>query len=323
MRHRLPVPAFLLVLSGCAASENPSSAGEAALAAAREQVSQRVSQYATLLLNPDVNVLLDFWTPDAIVQEPGIQISTAEQSKLARDFFTTNRIAEFNMVTSELSAHDAGAVVYQAGYYSEVVQSKDSAAPAATYRQNFLARWQRGPDGTWRFQRFLATPRPDVGEVLPVAAAADEPAGSIAVSVATTQITSRMNDYSAALRANQPTAVIAFWKDDAQFFEPDVQLSGKTALTQLVQGALNSIRIIDHQYQTDQLYVHDRGTVAYQFGNFTETFQTRDGSRPAVTVRNNFVARWRRGADGSWRMDRFFGTPAPAMAASANAPTTQ
>ncbi|MGH7459863.1 MAG: YybH family protein, partial [Longimicrobiales bacterium] len=240
-------------------------------------------------------------------------ISTAQQSKLAHEFFAANRISEFKMVTTELSAHDAGAVVYQTGFYSEIVQPNDSTAPASTYRQNFLARWTRGADGTWRFQRFLATPRPDVGEVLPVPALPDEPAGSIDAGVATTQITARMNDYGAALRANQPAAVVAFWKDDGQFYEPDVQLAGKTALAQLVQGALNSMRIVDYQYQTDQMYVHDRGAIAYQFGNFTETFEPRDGQRPAVTVRNNFVARWRRGASGSWSIDRFFATPAPAQ----------
>lgn len=66
------------------------------------------------------------------------------------------------------------------------------------------------------------------------------------------------------------------------------------------------------EFQTADLFVD--GGAAYELGRYEET--GRFGGEPPETFRGNYFRRWERGADGSWRIDRFVAGPVDAPAAS-------
>jgi ketosteroid isomerase-like protein len=53
--------------------------------------------------------------------------------------------------------------------------------------------------------------------------------------------------------------------------------------------------------RTDETFVH--GDVAYTIGDYEETLTMTPDAEP-MSVHNHWFARWERGADGTWRIDR-------------------
>jgi ketosteroid isomerase-like protein len=164
--------------------------------------------------------------------------------------------------------------------------------------------------------RYIAVPLPrDVAPPVVAAPSTSAPARGIDARLAGQQVTQRMKDYTAIIRTGDVNGGMAFWADDATFFEMDLQLVGKPAITQLATDVLGANRITSLVVNTDEYFAHDQGSTVYQFGNYEETIEPKDGKTPATTLHNNFVARWRRGADNVWRIDRFLATPQPKAAA--------
>lgn len=304
-----------LVLAACFAGENPASGGDAALVAAREQVTQRLNGYMSILTTGNADEVANYWLPDGKVFEPEIAMSGAELVPFAKEFLATNSITDFKLNAAETVAHDGGAVVYVLGSTNETMQAKDGKTPPTAAQYQFLMRWVKGEDGEYRLQHLVgvsvpkgstaasATPTP----VSPPARAIDE-------RLARQQVDQRMKDYLTMIRAGDPAGVLGFWHDDGWFFEPEMQYVSKAELGKAVETILASNRVTSLNVNPTDIFVHDQGSVAYHFGNYEEVIEAKDGKTPPVTIRNNYASRWRRGTDNVWRIDRFFATPQPKAA---------
>jgi uncharacterized protein (TIGR02246 family) len=207
--------------------------------------------------------------------------------------------------------HDAGAVVYQLGHFSETIAAKDGSTAPAKANNNFLARWVRDADGTFKLHRFFATPTPKEPQSANVTNNQGSAVGSIDERLARHQVGQSMDQVGATIRANDAAAFLTFWTDDAAFLGPEAQDIGKPAFSKAVTAFLDANRVSEFELKSEEIFVHDGGAAAYQYGTYTEVYQAKDGKSETVTERNQFVARWRRGADGHWRIDRFYATPQP------------
>lgn len=316
-RRILFVALATMALSACFASENPAAGGETALAAAREQVNQRTETWLAATRAGDIDAASEHWTADVRMQEAGVDLAGGAIVQFAKQFSTTHRITAVELTPTETVAYDGGAVVYQLGHYTETVQARDGSAPPSTVHNNFVARWVRGEDGVYRLHRLLGTPRPDdaQGAAAP-AQSADVAAGLIDDRLARQQIAQRMDQYAATLRANDLAAIASFWTDDAAYYDPGNQQIGKPSITRVVGKLLADNRVTHVDPKIHEIYVHNGGSTAYVFGNVVEVFAPKAGTAAPSTAHLNFVLRWRRGADGHWRIDRLYGTPQPTPASS-------
>ncbi len=271
-----------------------------------------MTAYGEAVRQGDIPSVLGFWAADALIQEVETQVEGPEVTQRAQEFFPYNRITEFTTSAAEVEAHDGGAVAYQWGQVREAMQPKVGVAAPTSYRTNFVARWVRGDDGVWRIHRFMAVPAPEAPRPVATASkASDGPVGTLDDRISVDQVAERMNEYVAAIRANSIDDILTFWTDDAQFIQPEVHAVGKPAVAQLVSEVLGANRIAGMELTSREIFVHDEGGVAYQYGSYVETMEPRDGKSAAVVARCNFVARWRRQSDGLWRMDAFMATPQP------------
>jgi ketosteroid isomerase-like protein len=301
-----------VVLSACFAAENPANGGDIALAAAREQVRQRLNTWQDATRRGDLVAAKDHWTADLRVQEAGFDLAGPAIFDFVTQFFTTHRVTAVEFSATETTAHDGGAVVYQLGHYTETIEPRDGSAAASTVRANFLARWVRGDDGVYRLHRFFGTPMPvDAQVAAAMAQSLNAPVGSIDDRLVRQQIAQRFNEYTATRRANDAGALASFWVDDAAIFEAGVQKIGKASLTHYMGKLLADQRVSEVDAKLEEIFVHDGGSTAYMFGSVVEVLEPRDGKAGAATSRLNVVLRWRRGADGNWRIDRIYGTPLP------------
>jgi ketosteroid isomerase-like protein len=318
MRRCIAGILLAVALTACAATDSVPSANDAILAAAREQVNQRMNDYGVALRAGDVAGVLSFWAPDVRVQEPGQESGSTELTQRAQEFFPANQIAAFAATTSEMGAHDGGAVVYQWGNYTESIQPKDSSVTPTMRHSNFVARWVKNERGEWRIHRLTSVAMPRKPSTQATAAkSADAPIGSMDDRLAAMQIEERTAEWASALRANQSEAIVAFWTEDAQHLESEVHVVGKPALTVMVADLLATQRITQAEMVSREIFVHDHGTIAYQYGSIVQTTEPKNNGTPASTTHCNFLARWRRGSDGLWRVDAYMSIPQPAKS---NAP---
>ncbi|MEX0692425.1 MAG: nuclear transport factor 2 family protein [Gemmatimonadales bacterium] len=117
-----------------------------------------------------------------------------------------------------------------------------------------------------------------------------------------------MRRYATALRNNDPAGVAALWTDDAVYMDAGTPtVVGRVALDSLVQGIFATNRLTEVTENTDEILVSQ--DMAVQRGTYLETLQPQSGA--AVTLRGRYLFVWRRQADGSWKIARGMGTPAP------------
>jgi ketosteroid isomerase-like protein len=306
------VAVALVALAGCSRTDSAPPPDTAELQAARTAVQQRMNGYGEELRRGDVAGVLGYWAADARSEQVALEVVGSEVTQWAREFFPANDIAAFAATSNAVDAHDGGAVVYQWGNYTESVQPRDSLAAPFINHVNFVARWIRNDQGEWQIHRFSAVPMPRSPRLVTTAAkAADAPVGSLDPRVATEQLLERLAEYGDALRSNRAPAILDFWTDDGQLIEPGLHLLGKNELTRQMTQRLDAEQITRLELTSREIFIHDRGTIAYQYGRSSETVEPKDGSTPPSTAHTNFLARWRRGSDGLWRLDSMVSVPRP------------
>lgn len=122
-------------------------------------------------------------------------------------------------------------------------------------------------------------------------------------------VAQRMDDYIAALRADQ--AVSDFWAEQMQAFEPEFEVHSRTEMAAFFTDWIKTTKFAEVSVTTLDVFVHDQGTVAYHFAAVDETLTARDGTGAPVRARNNLMTRWVMEADGTWRIDRLMAVPRP------------
>lgn len=235
-------PAILLgvlIVSACAASENPAIDGTEALEAAETQVSELLKSGVPTVLAPGTNVR-----------------------------------------ATETSAHDGGNVVYQFGDYE-----------GQGTRAAFAIRWNKNEAGTWQLDRSLTTPMPPNPVVLAVMQPARSNGAPLDDDIARNEVNQRMAELAAAVNAQDAKRIASFWAADAQFFQPAVQRLNAAAPGGFMaeRGATQRI-----EFTPRDNFVHDDGNVVYQFGTYHDS-----------VGQAQYLARFRRNAEGVWLIDRF------------------
>lgn len=148
------VLAPLLFAVGCAPAEE-ATADPAADMAVREALDQRLIEYGEVAGRGDAEGLMDFWTEDLRVYEPGVDLDRSGMATFVREFFATGDVLGLDVRASDVFVH--GDLAYQFGEYDEEIQAEGG--EPTMIRNYFAARWERGEDGVWRIDRFVAGPR--------------------------------------------------------------------------------------------------------------------------------------------------------------------
>lgn len=142
-------------------------------------------------------------------------------------------------------------------------------------------------------------------ETSPEAAAAAQPAAEVAApeeGAVRAALEAQLQSYEQAALAGEVTGVLALWTDDALLLEPGLRLSGSDLprfYEELFAGGGATVTAID--IRTSEVFVH--GDVAYSIGDYDETVVLGADAEP-MAIHNHYFARWERGADGAWKVDR-------------------
>lgn len=148
---RIVFAAFLVTMAGCAPSATP-AADETAV---QQQLTERVAALRTALLSGVADSFLTFWTDDARVLEPGVDRTGEAFRTYVREFLAGGKVTALDIQTFDRFVH--GDVAYEMGQYDETAEVQGQ--PVMTFRNFFFSRWERGADGQWRIDRFVAGPR--------------------------------------------------------------------------------------------------------------------------------------------------------------------
>lgn len=140
------------LLTACAPADRASVADDAAV---QQQIADRLVAFRSAILAGDAEPFLAFWTTDARALEPGVDRSGEDFRTYVRDFFATGKVLSIDMQPFERFVH--GDVAYEMGQYDETAQVQGQ--QPMTIKNYYFARWERGQDGQWRFDRLVAGPR--------------------------------------------------------------------------------------------------------------------------------------------------------------------
>jgi ketosteroid isomerase-like protein len=128
-------------------------------------------------------------------------------------------------------------------------------------------------------------------------------------------IKATMEAYQAALLANNPRAIAAFYAPDGRLYEPDApDIVGFSEVRSAMSDAFDSGRVLTG-VTLEAEDIHVDGPVAFEMGTFEERFRTGSGEEEMVR-RGRYVIRWRRGAEAQWRIERFLRNHLPADSAA-------
>lgn len=152
--RRLWFLALAGLLAGCAPAETPPPEDETDEQAVREELSARMDAYGEAALAGDANALVGFWTEDARLWEPGMDMDRSEIGAFLREFLQTGRVTSFEIEPFDVFVH--GDAAYDFGRYDEVLEIEGETQEIRGY---YAARWERGADGVWRIDRLVAGPR--------------------------------------------------------------------------------------------------------------------------------------------------------------------
>jgi len=120
-----------------------------------QAITDRLNAYEEVTLAGDLEGLLSYWAPDIRFMEPGMDLSGDEFHNYIRGFVEGGgKTFSWSWDPIEIFAH--GDVAYQIGRYHELFQVAGE-GPMEVHN-NFFARWERQPDGTWMMSRVVAGP---------------------------------------------------------------------------------------------------------------------------------------------------------------------
>ena len=307
MGRALALALAALCFSRCSPTNDTATNDPAVLRAAEAEVYERLFSYPAVVKTGRVDSIMTYWAPDVRVFDKEVRVNgDSALRKIGDAFFAAHEVTRLAYAPAESFAHDGGVVVYQFGYFTEDARRKGATALTNT-RSNYAARWVKDDAGKWRIHRMIAVPSPQeaaaTATVATVAPAASAEAGDRA------SVEQRMTAYVTALRSNDLPAIMAFWAEDGRLVEPEVELNDKPAINKFLENELGTNRVESLDFTTEEVFLHDRGTVAYQLGRYERT--ARKSGAAATTRRNHYLARWKKSSTGEWLLDRFYGTPVP------------
>lgn len=113
-------------------------------------------------------------------------------------------------------------------------------------------------------------------------------------------------EHLSAVRAKNAAAVGALYGDDIVYIVPgEAEVRGREAIDRMEAEGLATAEILDVTHETHGLLVS--GDVAYELGTVEGPVQPHGQASKVVTFR--YMARWKRQADGHWRIQCMVGQP--------------
>ena len=152
LRHVMLLGAMVL---GVACSTEEPGAARAGAADVRDELLQRIRDYQQALLNGDANAVKGFWTEDARVYLPGLSLEGDALAAFVDEFYAGGgRVLSVELQPREVFVH--GEAAYELGRLEETARFRGR--EPETVREDYFLRWERGGDGSWRIDRFVAVP---------------------------------------------------------------------------------------------------------------------------------------------------------------------
>lgn len=156
------VMSITVLISACGSQElSPTDDARAdgieVLADPAAAIADRVSGYIEdLTVHRDAELARDYYTEDARLLGPGIDLNRESLVAGIRAVFDAGTQVQVNRSTLELFVH--GDSAYEIARAEDIFVSPDSTT-ADTTRNNLFIRWKRGADGKWRFDRVVLGPQ--------------------------------------------------------------------------------------------------------------------------------------------------------------------
>ncbi|MFG1690650.1 YybH family protein [Gemmatimonadota bacterium] len=155
MRFR---PLAVLILFAACQPAAPPEMTDAEKAEVEQAIADLWTGFEEVLLSEDKNVeeYLAFWTEDARILEPGMDMAGRDLFDSFGEFWGSGgEIFTFALESYEVFVH--GDVAYQIGQYDESFQFP-GAEPAEAHNYCFM-RFEKNADGVWQIDRLVAGPR--------------------------------------------------------------------------------------------------------------------------------------------------------------------
>lgn len=146
------------LMVGACAMEAPAPEEDSAVQESTAgEVASRVARYLDAIQTGDVEAAADYWTVDARLVGPGMNLDRTTVLDGMRSVFKAGtRVEVLRRTTLDLFVHED--VAYEIAEAEEVFLSGTEVPPDTT-RNNMFIRWERGGDGLWRFDRVLLSPQ--------------------------------------------------------------------------------------------------------------------------------------------------------------------
>lgn len=125
--------------------------------------------------------------------------------------------------------------------------------------------------------------------------------------------------YRAALIKGDAAGVAALFTEDGALLEPGLpDIEGRGTLEKFFAAGFSRAKVTDATGDIEQLDVH--GDRAYEIGTYSQTMANAKGM--TGTSKGRYMAFWRKGADGRWRVRRLMVSrlPSPKKQEPASAP---
>lgn len=121
------------------------------------------------------------------------------------------------------------------------------------------------------------------------------------------EVVARLEAYTAAARAVDADASVAFFTDGGTLFEPGITpLVSRDSIRAFIRSFPGVV--VDSAAATaDTVQVFGRTAIVW--GSFFE--RLRFPGQPESAQHGRFVMEWQRGADGTWRIHRYYRVPLP------------
>ncbi len=117
---------------------------------AAQAISERWASYRDALLKGDPADVASFWTADAHLYEPGMNITGAELPEFLQAFFETGSVTGLQIRRLDLFVH--GDVAYEIGEADEPLRVEGQ--EPVTRELYYFMRWMK-EDGVWMMDRLV------------------------------------------------------------------------------------------------------------------------------------------------------------------------
>lgn len=277
--------------SGDALPDEDPGAGQRQAGAAA-QISERTSGYLETLERGDVEGAGDYWTEDATLLGPGIELDRANILAGMRSVVDADtRVDVLDRRSIEMFVH--GDAAYELARAEEVFVGP-GAPSADTARNNMFVRWERGSDGAWRFDRVLLSPREEPRRL----------SGSEAID----QIQAASDSLEAAYLRGDADRIADLVTESAvvsPIGRPD--LEGRASIRAALTRAFRSMTVETYRFEVAEAEIF--GGTAYDRGTYT--WESISEGQPPQRTTGRYHAVRRRGSDGVWRLHRLIENSSP------------